>query len=792
MSSPFLPMASAFLAGVWIGEATHGPAVIFLALAVAALGLAWREYRRRREIRAAVWALVVCTTLGAAILAETEARFAGHPLRALPAGSAIELTGVLAETPSLGIDRDQLILRAERAVSAGRVVSVVGLARISVPRTPFSGRLRIYRVGDRLRLAATVLPPREFANFSPPFSERYLRTQGLNLLAAVKSGLLIERTSSAPGWSPRRLISSLRRAFLDVIGTGFSDPALPGGIRPEGAVLEALLLGERGRMSEELTRSLQKTGLFHLIAISGAHIGIIAVFLFAVLRACRVSDRAASMVLIGLLVFYAFLVEGRASVVRAVVMAVLYLGGRLLWKDVSLLNTLALSALLILIADPFQLFDQGFTLTYAATLAILLFYGPILKRLPRLPLKLSEAAALSFSAQIGVLPLTVAAFHRVALSGIPLNFIAVPLVSVIMAAGYVFLPLGLLGAGVARLGAAVLKPLVAAFIRSLGLLDGVPFLSYRVPTLSGWFMAAYAAAFLALLVPARSRFHRRIVAAAAACATALVVLVPFPIRSSGFRVTILDVGQGDSILIEAPGTEPMLIDGGGSAFGTFDIGENVVSPALWDRHIRRLGLVVLTHDHPDHRRGLLTVARNFKVREFWEPPGGARDEEAETLDAALAGAARWKLAAGTIRRFGRAEIEVLSPEGGPAPPRGDENDRSLVIRLTYGKTSFLLPGDIGSGVESRLVRTGKSLRSDVLKVPHHGSRTSSSEEFLAAVSPRLAVVTAGRGNRYGLPHPDALGRLGRTGARLLRTDFQGAVEFSLNGETISVKTARPP
>ena len=270
----------------------------------------------------------------------------------------------------------------------------------------------------------------------------------------------------------------------------------------------------------------------------------------------------------------------------------------------------------------------------------------------------------------------------------------------------------------------------------------------------------------------------------------LVVFVPIPGRAGGFRVTILDVGQGDSILVEAPGAEPMLIDGGGAAFGTFDIGENVVSPALWDRHIRRLGVLALTHDHPDHRRGLLTVARNFKVREFWEPPGGVRDEEAEALDKALRGAARWKLAAGTVRRLGQASIEVLSPGGDPAAGRGDENDRSLVLRLTYGKTVFLLPGDIGAGVETRLARSGRNLRADVLKVPHHGSRTSSSGEFLAAVSPRLAVITAGRNNRYGLPHPDVLGRLGKTGTRLLRTDFQGAVEISSNGETISVRTAR--
>jgi competence protein ComEC len=782
-------LALAFIAGILIGNAMKCPAAACLALAAVCLGPGWRAYRRGRHGRAATAALAACVALGATLCLDVETRFASHPLRSLPAGASVELNGVLARTPSFGLDTDRIFLRVEKAELAGRVVRVPGLARVTVPRTPFSSRLQAYRTGDRLRLAATVLPPREFANFGRPFSERYLRTQGLHLLASVKSPLLIERTEAAPRFSPARLISGLRRSFLNVVGVGFADPEAPGGVRPEGAVLEALLLGERGRMDETMTRSLQATGLFHLIAISGAHIGIIAAFLFAVLRAARIRDRTASLILIGVLVFYGFLVEGRASVVRAVVMAVLYLAGRLLWKDVGLLNTLAASALLILAVDPFQLFDQGFTLTYAATLALLLFYRPILKRLPRLPLKLGESAALSLSAQIGALPLTVAAFHRVALSAIPLNFIAVPLVSVIMAAGYVYLPLGLLGSGPARLGGAALRPLVSLFIRSLGLLDGIPILSYRVPTLPGWTAWVYAASYLALLRPARTRPRRLAAAAAAALSTLFIVLVPFPARARGFRITIFDVGQGDAILVELPESPPLLIDGGGSAYGSFDIGENVVSPALWDRHIRRLGAVVLTHAHPDHRRGLLAVARNFRIREFWEAPGGPRDEEADSLDKALRGAARWALTAGAIRRIGAATIEVLSPEGEASPRGDDENDRSLVLRLIYGRTVFLFPGDIGSGVEARLVRSGRMLRADVLKAPHHGSRTSNSRDFLAAAAPRLIVITAGRGNPFRLPHPEALARLEETGATVLRTDYRGAVEIRSDGERISVRTA---
>ncbi len=193
-------------------------------------------------------------------------------------------------------------------------------------------------------------------------------------------------------------------------------------------------------MDPETTLTLQKSGLYHLFAISGAHIALVSALLFGLFRVFRLAQRPSYLLLLVLLVFYGFLVEGRASVVRAVIMAVAFIAGKLLWRDAHLLNTIALSALAILIAQPAQAFDAGFQLTFAATLGLILFFPPIKAALPALPLKIGDLLALSLAAQLAVMPIMAATFHRVIFSGIVLNFIGVPLVTVIMAAGYLFLP----------------------------------------------------------------------------------------------------------------------------------------------------------------------------------------------------------------------------------------------------------------------------------------------------------------------------------------------------------------
>jgi len=630
----------------------------------------------------------------------------------------------------------------------------------------------------------------EFRNFGGFSYDLYLKGRGIHRRAFAKSSLLLERTGTGLGPPFLAAISRIRCALQKNLETSF--PGAAGtDISPAGAILEALLLGEDGRMDAATVLSLQQTGLYHLFAISGGHIAILTFLLFALFRAVRVPRRPAYLALIVFLVFYTLLVEGSPSVVRATVMTLAFLAGRLLWKDVHVLNTISFSAFVLLLANPFSLFDAGFRLTYAATLAIILFGPPIVRRLPRLPLGTAEMTALSISALLGVLPIIAANFNRVTFASLPLNYAAIPLVGLIMGIGYAFLPLSAALPGAAAPVALLLKFLVEIFSRLSRLLDGATWLSYRIPAPHGWTVLGYYAALLLFLARPRFRGQRPLVAAAFALFLAILVLYPFSHASRELAVTMIDVGQGDSILVEFPGRTRMLVDGGGFTDSLFDIGEKVVSPFLWRKGIRRIDILVLTHPHPDHLNGLAAVARNFGVGEFWAAVAPAEAAvSAELMKALPASVARRNIVRGFQRRVGDVLIEALHPGPDARPgPATTDNDRSLVLRISLGRTAFLLAGDIGRGAEREIVETCGDIRSAVLKAPHHGSASSGGEPFLERVRPEDVLISVGEGNQFGFPNPAVLERCRKLGADILRTDLHGAVECSTDGNRTLFRTA---
>jgi competence protein ComEC len=254
---------------------------------------------------------------------------------------------------------------------------------------------------------------------------------------------------------------------------------------------------------------------------------------------------------------------------------------------------------------------------------------------------------------------------------------------------------------------------------------------------------------------------------------------------------MIDVGQGDALLVEFPGRKTMLVDGGGFPDSPFDVGEKVVSPVLWRKGIKRLDVLVLTHAHPDHLAGLVAVAANFPVGEFWEADPAPEEPAYAELTRRLASSTiRRRLSRGFIWRTAGVRVEALHPGPGPGPAGvAAANDRSLVLRISFGREAFLLAGDIGFGAEREILASCSDLRSRVFKAPHHGSNSSSSAPFLERVRPREVLISVGAGNRYGFPAGPVLGRCARAGAAVLRTDLHGAVEASTDGRGTLIRTA---
>ncbi|MDH4197473.1 MAG: DNA internalization-related competence protein ComEC/Rec2 [Candidatus Aminicenantes bacterium] len=793
MAFPLLHLAVALAAGILSSSVLSIPSVAGLAAAAFVLATAWAAFRLQRNKLAYIFLLLAMTVMGAWLTNAAGRRYDQNPLHNWRAEDYADFQGRLVRTPARERDRDILLIDVEDVRYGGQELILPGRLQLVVsrPAGPEAGpRLDLFAT-DRVRVSARLSRRREYDNFQAPLYGRLLRNRGIHARAFTKSPLLVEKVADGPAASPRRALSRLRRRLLDALEVRF--PGRGGqGISPRGAVLEALLLGEDGRLDPGLERSLQGSGLYHLFAISGGHIAVITFLLFFLLKAAHVPRRPSYAILIILLIAYSGLVEGNASVVRAVIMAVAFCFGRLLWRDAHILNAIGLSALVLLILNPFSLFDAGFELTYAATLAIILFAPRLLKRAPRLPLGLSELGAMSVAALLGVLPFMAAIFNRATFSSLLLNFAAIPLVGLIMGLGYVFLPLALLFPAAGRPFAAVLDVLVLVFERVARLLDPVKALSYRVPTPKAWTVIGYVLFLLLLLVPVRFKRLRLASGALFVVFAAILVTYPFPPRAvQELRLTVLDVGQGEATLVEFPGRRKMLVDAGGYPEGSFDVGESVVSPFLWSLGMKRVDVLVLTHAHPDHLYGLPAVARNFAVGEFWE---GAAPEPnpvyQELLRSLPPSVPRRRLGRGDRERRGEVGIEVLHPARETAG--GADNDLSLVLRLSIRSDAVLLPGDIGRAVEAELLEAGCDVRALVLKSPHHGSLTSSSPEFLAAVGPSVVVVSAGEGNLYGFPNPEVLRRYAAVGASVFRTDVHGAVEVSLGRGGLRVRSAAGP
>lgn len=414
-----------------------------------------------------------------------------------------------------------------------------------------------------------------------------------------------------------------------------------------------------------------------------------------------------------------------------------------------------------------------------------------------------EIFVLSLVLQIGMLPMMAQQFHRIALAGPFANLLAVPITGILVPMGFVTLGAGLIYSRAAALLSVPLAGLARVLIHIVAWWAGFARWSYRIPGPPWWIVMLFFAAFVALAGALRLN-ARTMMRGALAClvvCAAVIAIYPFAPRFTrgAFEVTALDVGQGDSIFVVSPAGKTLLIDGGG-AFGGFrqqdlrggpDPGEDAVSPYLWSRGFQRLDVVALTHAHQDHIGGLTAVLENFRVASLWigretaVPAQVALEELARRRGVTIAHEIR-----GASFDWDGVRGDVLWPEIAPGEiALSAKNNDSIAVRLAYGKRVILLAGDVEKQAEAQILAQtpDDSLYADVLKVGHHGSKNSTTPEFLERVRPQVALISSGEHNPYGHPSPELLERLERAGVRILRTDESGAIHVLTGGNSLEVR-----
>ncbi|MEO6419726.1 MAG: DNA internalization-related competence protein ComEC/Rec2 [Polyangiaceae bacterium] len=577
---------------------------------------------------------------------------------------------------------------------------------------------------------------------------------------------------------------------------------------PETAgMARALVLGEADLAPED-DEAFRTSGLAHLLAVSGMHLVIAILSLVAVLKAVLVRiealaarfdvGRIAAAFGIAASWLYADFAGASGSALRAAWMLTAALSATMGGRKSDGVRAFGVSLAAMAFVDPLAVYDVSFLLSAAATAGLLAF-SPRFADKPSVPTwarTIARSAAATGAASITCAPILARFAPTLPLGGVLANLVAVPL------GECAALPLCLLHAALFPFPAAERGCALAAsggllLVRGIArAFAGAHWLSVLVPPPTTWQLAAFTVALGACaLITGTRRWSIVSICLAFACVAELhAVDVGAP--HGVLRATFLDVGQGDAALVDLPDGQAMLIDGGGIVGSPVDVGARVVAPTLRTRRRSDLAVVLLSHPHPDHFGGLFSGTRAIRVGSAWDTGQGEREGVAGNYALFLARMrergvpiVRPEDLCG-VRSLGGAELEVLAPCPGPTADRGP-NDNSFVVTIGFGRRRFLFSGDAEHEEEGDLVRSaGGRLRADVLKVAHHGSRTSSTSAFLDAVRPTEAIISVGSRNRFGHPHPNTLASLATAGVRIWRTDQDGEIVAETNGENLDVHRSR--
>ena len=742
-----------------------------------------------------------------------------------------DIVGTIDSNPLEYTNRLKFILKVEQLGNRNSTIDTTGKIRVAV----YEKHSRLSR-GDKISFSGKIKLIHNFNNPGGFDYKRYMAFKNVRATSYAR-GDRIEIIEKRSERGLQRVVERKRNDFNDLIDKIENKDAK--------AILKALLIGKKNEIRLSLREAFYRSGSGHILAISGLHIGIVATVFFIffswllsfsryLLWEGLVKKTAAVLALVP--VFIYGLISGMSpSTQRAVIMTAVFLFTFLAEKEYDITNTLALSAMLILVVFPPSLFSISFQLSFSSVLAIIYCFSKIkissilnkstftdkvgTRILHKLLLFLITSVMVSFFAILGTLPIVMFYFNQISLAGVISNIIIIPLI------GFIVVPLGLMGLflSVITFSGALLcirtaSEVLEFAIKIISFIADFPWAAFKTVTPSYIEIGCYYILIWAVLnivfVKKKSenvscsRLSKKVPAKNAAiflCVFAIITIavdVVYWINkrywNSNLNITVLDVGHGSCVLLEFPKGYCMLLDGGGFSNNTvFDVGARIVAPFLWQKKIKTVETIVLSHPDSDHLNGLLYIAGHFNVKNVWTNGEFVNTSEYIKFNKIVE---EKNIYAPSYKQLvckhvvNGVTVEMLYPVKDFENKKKkdawrDLNNNSIVVKVCFGASSFLFPGDIKLYAERELTAIyGERLKSRVLLAPHHGSKTSSSNVFIEKVKPECVIISSGRNARFNLPHPSIVNRYKNKGCKILCTVEHGSVAISTDGDYLSINT----
>ena len=718
-----------------------------------------------------------------------------HSIQTKASDTPMTIEGVISARPSVAPEGSRLTVEVEHILQGDRDEAVTGSLLLTVS----DGDVTVAR-GDRIRFVTRVSVPRLLGlpgEFNYP---RFLALQGVSAIGRVASQSDIVLIRAAAVTSLLRTSDHIARFLGDSIRLSIADERI-------SSVLTALLLGDQRRIPRDLSDLYTRAGVNHILSISGFHVGIVAAFLTVVIIWLLTRfeypalhwniRRNAVLIALPAMFGYLLLTGNAPATARSVIMLSVFALALFAERERDAINTLLFAAFFLVAINPPTLFDVSFQLSFISLWGILIAVPLIMRYTGTVTSPwlrgMAQFLAASVAASLVTILPVLYVFKVASLNGILTNFLIVPLLGYgAVLSGFIALPLIVLFPSVAPWLLWPSATLVSIANQFILWCSSLPVFTFH--GITSWDMFF----FLFFMTGVTFLTNRMLLLAVAL----LVPLSALGVHRYGvtnndhrLHITMLSVGQAESLLVRLPDGSTLLVDGGGYLHDTgHDFGQRLLAPALGALHVSRVDTMIATHNHPDHSGGLPFIIRNFPVGEFWSGSEILPEIQSELKNRAVP--KRTVSAGDVITLPGPVVITVLSPfksvNGALGSDESSVNEQSLVFRLSYGAFSMLFCADAGFEAEQQILARQLELKSTVLKVGHHGSRFSTATEFLGRVQPGLALISAGKGNRFGLPSRETIDQLNSKGVLLFRTDCDGTIELVTDGISWSVSTPYRP